>query len=81
MEVMVGPTVAQCEYGNESFIWSDEIVVDAWQKDGYNHYTVRCPECQKESEVKVEIENVDERNESFLCSDINKCFYQHLLNQ
>ena len=26
-------------------IWKDELVEDAYQKDGCNHYTYTCPDC------------------------------------
>jgi len=37
-------------------LWAHELVTDAYQKDGYNHYTFLCPICKTEQKVSIPIQ-------------------------
>ena len=36
--------------------WTDDVIKDAWQKDGYNHYITKCRYCDVEKEFAIELE-------------------------
>lgn len=44
--------VKKCECGRVTNPISLNIVEDAWQKDGYNFFQYKCPQCLKEHTLK-----------------------------
>ena len=46
-----------CKCGNIMNVWTDEVVVNASQKNNKNTYTCKCPECGHKSDVDVPIQD------------------------
>lgn len=37
-------------------IWAYNLVEDAYQKDGYNHYTFHCPACGHKQKLAIPVQ-------------------------
>jgi hypothetical protein len=37
-------------------IWRNSLVIDAYQKDGHNHYTFFCPHCGNKQKLSIPIQ-------------------------
>jgi hypothetical protein len=38
-------------------LWNLNIITNAWQKDGNNHYSFLCPACKSPQEIIISVED------------------------
>ncbi len=49
--------VKKCECDHVMKVWTDDVVVNASQKNGVNTYTCQCPVCDKKSDIDIIIQD------------------------